>query len=331
MPRATPPPNATPLLRAVPPQSDQQQLDASVAAAQPGRHQPARSAAVQQQGPESADTVEQWLSSHALERYTEAVVEAGYGNLVALSTMSDAEQERLVTTTKMKTPHKRVFKVGIATLKGNATFASGSNAVTATSVQAYAVMSQPVVSPASPNPTANGQSCTAPNQAAAPPIANVRHRRLAARAAAGNRSLAQQRARDKLKHDQEAKCAGVWATFSCVGLWAILQNTYCVPENVCPCSEFTTCPGMVGCPTPTQCAGCGPADGPYPGGCQFPPLSSCGKTEAGMDSCFVDGNAGTVIVILAVAFVIKAVIYLRCMRTACRTDDPPWDSAIDHA
>jgi hypothetical protein len=327
MPRATSSPiNETPLLAAAapPPQADQQQLDASVAVQSEHRSQP--TAQLHVHSDESADTVKQWLSSHKLERYTEAVVEAGYGNLLALSTMSDVDQENVATAAKMKTPHARAFKQGIASLRGNATFTTGSmvRATAETSSgQATVVMAQPAPS------TINGQNPATPSAAAGTPTGNVLHRRLAARAAAGNCSLAEQRTRDKLKHDQEAKCAGVWATFSCAALWIILQNTYCLPKDICPCSMATTCPGMVGCPTPTQCAGCGPPDGPYPGGCQLPPLPSCGKTDPGLFSCIEDGNAGTVIAIMVVAFFIKLVLYIRCMRVACRSDNPPWDSAID--
>lgn len=48
-----------------------------------------------------------------------------------------------------------------------------------------------------------------------------------------------------------------------------------------------------------------------------------------MLSCMEDGNLFPVISILVVAFVVKIVVYIRCMGICCRTDSPPWDSMID--
>ena len=311
---------STPLL------APEQQLDASVAVRLP-----------QAAAPDSP--VAQWLASHHLGGYAEAVIGAGYDSLLALSAMTDADRERLATAAKMKRPHARAFATAIASLRGNATPTAGSPVATVVaaapatvvvaapaaspvpSVEPLLVMAQPVITT-----PAQSQAAAPPTSAAAAAApcsciprckSQLIHQRLAQRAAVNGCTLATQRSNDKFKRDQEIKCAGIWTGLSLVSLYIILQNTYCVPQDVCPCSEFDTCPGMVGCPTPI--------DAP----CDFPPLSSCGKTQDGMVSCFSDGNAGTVIMICGVALIIKIVIYLRCMRVCCRTQTPPWDTAID--
>jgi hypothetical protein len=258
----------------------------------------------------------EWLSALGLEMYAGVLRDAGCDTLLALSTMREADFARLVTLTTMKRPHARVFKSAFHELRGDGSrpapghsLASDANAPLTGALPVPAVVMATGIGPVSEFNAPEVVVPMAPVVAAVAVEAcdctprcksQVVHVRLRERARHYGVNVQQQRAADKNKRGTERQMVSLFVFLGYVGWYSSQCDVYC---SECTDPTFQTCPGLEGCPAPTQtCDGCTPmVDGHCPPELQ-PPTSNDGNMVTSPLMCLVQSPGMTAAVIFVGGF-----------------------------